>query len=282
VAKKFNIENQGRAADVWLAETARWAWRVKIFTHLDLELKMRLKEMAEAEAIKVFANNLKDLMLAAPAGPKVTLGLDPGLRTGVKVAVVDATGKLVDFSTIYPHVPQKKWDQSLALLSDLCKKHQVKLVSIGNGTASRETDTLAKDLIKLHPELGLNALVVSEAGASVYSASELASKEFPDLDVSIRGAVSIARRLQDPLAELVKIEPKAIGVGQYQHDVNQIHLARSLDAVVEDCVNAVGVNVNMASVPLLAQVSGLSRPMAENIVTFRNENGPFRNRHFQE
>ena len=278
IAKYFGLENRGRAGDQWLADTARWAWRIKIFTHLDLELKMQLKEAAEAEAIKVFASNLKDLMLAAPAGPKATIGLDPGLRTGVKVAVVDATGKLLDHATIYPHAPQNKWDQSIAELARLCKQHSVNLISIGNGTASRESDRLAKDLMKRHPELGLNSLVVSEAGASVYSASEFASREFPDLDVSIRGAVSIARRLQDPLSELVKIEPKAIGVGQYQHDVNQVQLARTLDAVVEDCVNAVGVDVNMASVPLLTQVSGLSQSMAENIVAYRDANGPYRER----
>jgi protein Tex len=278
IAHEFKLQDLGRPADKWLADTVRWAWKIKIFTHLDVELKMRLKEAAEDEAIKVFAANLKDLLLAAPAGPRPTMGLDPGLRTGVKVAVVDATGKLLDHTTIYPHAPRNQWQESLAVLASLSKKHGVKLISIGNGTASRETDKLARDLVKLHPGLGLNALVVSEAGASVYSASELASREFPDLDVSIRGAVSIARRLQDPLAELVKIEPKAIGVGQYQHDVSQAQLARSLNAVVEDCVNAVGVDVNMASVPLLAQVSGLSQAMAENIVQFRNENGPFPNR----
>ncbi len=278
IANYFKLEDLGRPADKWLADTVRWAWKIKIFTHLDVELKLRLKEAAEEEAIKVFAANLKDLLLAAPAGPRPTMGLDPGLRTGVKVAVVDATGKLLDHATIYPHAPRNQWQESIAVLASLCERHGVKLISIGNGTASRETDKLARELIKLHPRLGLNALVVSEAGASVYSASELASREFPDLDVSIRGAVSIARRLQDPLAELVKIEPKAIGVGQYQHDVSQTQLARSLDAVVEDCVNAVGVDVNMASVPLLTQVSGLSQTMAENIVQFRNEHGPFANR----
>ncbi|RDH82801.1 MAG: RNA-binding transcriptional accessory protein [endosymbiont of Galathealinum brachiosum] len=278
ITNYFNIENQGRAADKWLQDTVRWAWKIKIFSHLDVELKMKLKEAAEEEAIKVFASNLNDLLLAAPAGPKATLGLDPGLRTGVKVAVVNETGKLVDYATIYPHVPKNQWDQSVATLAALCKKHNVKLISIGNGTASRETDKLAKELISKYPELKMTALVVSEAGASVYSASELASKEFPDIDVSIRGAVSIARRLQDPLAELVKIEPKAIGVGQYQHDVSQVRLARQLDAVIEDCVNAVGVDINMASVPLLTQVSGLSVSMAENIVQFRDENGAFKNR----
>ncbi len=278
IARRFNIENQGRGADKWLQDTVRWAWKIKIFSHLDMELKMKLREAAEEEAIKVFASNLNDLLLAAPAGPKATLGLDPGLRTGVKVAVVDDTGKLVDHATIYPHAPKNQWDQSIAILAALCSKHQVKLVSIGNGTASRETDKLAKELIKKYPELGLNALVVSEAGASVYSASEFAAREFPELDVSIRGAVSIARRLQDPLAELVKIEPKAIGVGQYQHDVSQTRLARSLDAVVEDCVNAVGVDVNMASVPLLNQISGLSQTMAENIVEYRDTHGAFADR----
>lgn len=278
IARHFNLEDQGRAADKWLQDTVRWAWKIKIFTHLDVELKMRLKEAAEQEAIKVFATNLNDLLLAAPAGPKTTMGLDPGLRTGVKVAVVDDTGKVVDTATIYPHAPKNQWDQSVAVLAALAIKHHVKLLSIGNGTASRETDKLAKELIKKYPELGMNALVVSEAGASVYSASELAAREFPGLDVTLRGAVSIARRLQDPLAELVKIEPKAIGVGQYQHDVSQTRLARSLDAVVEDCVNAVGVDVNMASVPLLSQVSGLSQTMAENIVEFRNTHGAFTNR----
>ncbi len=278
IAHYFNIENKQRASDKWLNDTVRWAWKIKIFSHLDVELKMKLKEAAEEEAIKVFASNLNDLLLAAPAGPKATLGLDPGLRTGVKVAVVNETGKMMDYATIYPHVPKRQWDQSIAVLAALCKKHNVSLISIGNGTASRETDKLAKELISKHPKLKMSALVVSEAGASVYSASELASKEFPDLDVSIRGAVSIARRLQDPLAELVKIEPKAIGVGQYQHDVSQIKLARQLDTVIEDCVNAVGVDINMASVPLLTQVSGLSQTMAENIVKFRDDNGAFKNR----
>ncbi|MFT4799064.1 MAG: hypothetical protein ACI9W1_002502, partial [Candidatus Azotimanducaceae bacterium] len=278
VANCFNIENQGRASDNWLLDTVHLAWRAKIFLHLELELKMDLKTAADQEAIRVFATNLSDLMLAAPAGPKVTLGLDPGLRTGVKVAVVDATGKLLDIGTIYPHVPRNDWDGSIHALAVLCKKHSVELISIGNGTGSRETDKLAKDLKSRHPELGFTSLVVSEAGASVYSASELAAKEFPDLDVSIRGAVSIARRLQDPLSELVKIEPKAIGVGQYQHDVSQSQLSRTLEAVVEDCVNAVGVDLNMASVPLLTQVSGLSRMLAENIVSHRDQNGPFDNR----
>jgi len=278
IAKRFEISDQGRAADQWLLDTVRWAWKVKIFSHLDVELKMRLKELAESEAINVFAQNLRDLLLAAPAGAKATMGLDPGLRTGVKVAVVDNTGKVVDTMTIYPHVPKKQWDQSIAILAALSEKHNVNLVSIGNGTASRETDRLVADLMKRHAELKLQKLVVSEAGASVYSASELASKEFPDLDVSLRGAVSIARRLQDPLPELVKIDPKSIGVGQYQHDVSQSQLAKKLNAVVEDCVNAVGVDVNMASVPLLTQVAGLSQTLAENIVQYRNENGAFKNR----
>ena len=278
IAAAFHIRDQGRAADRWLLDTVRWTWKVKMHSRLSTDLNLRLREQAEAEAIRVFAANLKDLLLAAPAGARTTLGLDPGLRTGVKVAVVDATGKLLDFATIYPHVPKKQWDQSIATLADMCAQHKVELISIGNGTASRETDQLAGDLISRHPELKLSKVVVSEAGASVYSASELAAKEFPTLDVSIRGAVSIARRLQDPLAELVKIDPKSIGVGQYQHDLNQPELARSLDAVVEDCVNAVGVDVNMASAALLARVSGLNSGIAENIVEFRNDNGAFRNR----
>jgi len=278
IGQFYQLENKGRAADKWLQDTVRWAWKIKIFSHLDVELKMKLKEAAEEEAIKVFASNLNDLLLAAPAGPRATIGLDPGLRTGVKVAVVNETGKVVDYATIYPHQPKNQWDQSIAVIAALAKKHNVRLISIGNGTASRETDKLAKEVIKKYPELNLSSLVVSEAGASVYSASELASKEFPDLDVTIRGAVSIARRLQDPLAELVKIEPKAIGVGQYQHDVSQTRLARQLDTVVEDCVNAVGVDVNMASVPLLSQVSGLSLSMAENIVQYRDQNGAYANR----
>jgi len=278
IAKHFDISDQGRPADKWLLDSVRWAWKIKIFSHLDIELKMRLKEMAEAEAINVFADNLRDLLLAAPAGAKATMGLDPGIRTGVKVAVVDTTGKLLDHATIYPHQPRNEWDQSIAVLAALCEKHNVSLISIGNGTASRETDKLVQDLIKLHNSLNVQKLVVSEAGASVYSASELASREFPDLDVSIRGAVSIARRLQDPLAELVKIEPKAIGVGQYQHDVSQLQLSKKLEAVIEDCVNAVGVDINMASAPLLTQVAGLSQTLAENIVSYRNQNGEFKNR----
>ncbi len=278
VAAQFNIRDEGRPADAWLRETVRWAWRVKLLPHLETELKQRLREAAEEEAIRVFASNLRDLLLAAPAGARPTLGLDPGLRTGVKVAVVDATGKLVDTATIYPHAPRNQWDPSLCVLAELCGRHNVELISIGNGTASRETDRLATELMQCHPELRLQKLVVSEAGASVYSASELAAREFPDVDVSLRGAVSIARRLQDPLAELVKIEPKAIGVGQYQHDVGQTRLARMLDAVVEDCVNAVGVDVNTASAPLLARVAGLNATLARNIVEFRDTNGPFRRR----
>lgn len=278
VAQRFGIRDQGRPGDAWLIETVRKTWRIKLMTRLDLDLKHRLLEAAEEEAIRVFAKNLKALLLAAPAGRLPTIGLDPGLRTGVKVAVVDGTGRVVETATLYPHVPKNQWDASIASLAKLAAAHGVKLISIGNGTASRETDKLARELIRRHPELGLQSLVVSEAGASVYSASEYASRELPDLDVSLRGAVSIARRLQDPLAELVKIEPKAIGVGQYQHDVNQSGLARTLDAVVEDCVNAVGVDLNTASVPLLAQVSGLTQTLAENVVRFREEQGAFRSR----
>jgi uncharacterized protein len=278
IASRFGISNQGRPADKWLADTVRWAWRVKVFMHLETELMTALRERSEQEAINVFARNLKDLLLAAPAGPRATMGLDPGLRTGVKVAVVDATGKVVDTATIYPHQPRNDWEGSLHTLALLARKHNVALISIGNGTASRETDKLAQDLIKRHPELTLTKIVVSEAGASVYSASEFASRELPELDVSLRGAVSIARRLQDPLAELVKIDPKSIGVGQYQHDVGQTHLARSLDAVVEDCVNAVGVDVNTASAPLLARVSGLNASVAQSIVTYRDMKGMFTSR----
>ena len=278
IAAQMGVRDEGRPADRWLREVVRWAWKVKIFTHLDTDLKSRLREAAEEEAIKVFAQNMHDLLLAAPAGPRATIGLDPGLRTGVKVAVVDATGKFVDHDTIYPHVPKNQWDRSIATLAALAAKHNADLVSIGNGTGSRETDKLTADLMKRHPELKLTKIMVSEAGASVYSASEFASKEFPDLDVSIRGAVSIARRLQDPLAELVKIEPKAIGVGQYQHDVSQSKLARQLDAVVEDCVNAVGVDINMASAPLLTRVAGLSATLASNVVAYRDEHGAFKNR----
>ena len=278
VSNHVGIRDQGRAADKWLLETARWTWLVKLSLHLELELMNALRERAEEEAIRVFARNLHDLLLAAPAGPRVTLGLDPGIRTGCKVAVVDKTGKLLDTATLYPHEPRRDWEGSLAALRHLCQKHGVDLIAIGNGTASRETDKLAGDLMKRHPELKLSKIVVSEAGASVYSASELAAREFPDLDVSLRGAVSIARRLQDPLAELVKIDPKSIGVGQYQHDVNQSKLAKSLDGVVEDCVNSVGVDVNTASVPLLTRISGLTATLAANIVAFRNQHGAFRSR----
>ncbi len=278
VAQHLNIKDNKKFAEIWLAETARFAWKIKLFTRIDLDLKLRLREAAELEAIRVFASNLKDLLLAAPAGAKATMGLDPGIRTGVKVAIVDPTGKLLTTETIYPHPPRKQWNESVDTLAKLIKKHNVTLVSIGNGTASRETDQLVADIIKQHSELKFTKITVSEAGASVYSASELAAKEFPALDVSLRGAVSIARRLQDPLAELVKIDPKSIGVGQYQHDVNQFQLAKGLDVVVEDCVNAVGVDVNTASVSLLKQVSGLSTSVSENIVAFRDENGPFINR----
>ncbi|MDB5797993.1 MAG: transcription accessory protein [Paucimonas sp.] len=278
IAARFGISNQGRPADKWLADTVRWTWRVKAFMHLETELMTALREKAEAEAINVFATNLKSLLLAAPAGSRATMGLDPGLRTGVKVAIVDATGRVVDTATIYPHQPRNDWEGALHVLGQLAQKHNVALIAIGNGTASRETDRLAQDLIKQRAELKLTKIVVSEAGASVYSASEFASRELPDLDVSLRGAVSIARRLQDPLAELVKIDPKSIGVGQYQHDVGQAPLARALDAVVEDCVNAVGVDVNTASAPLLARVSGLSSSVAQSIVNFRDSNGRFTSR----
>jgi uncharacterized protein len=278
IAARFGIKGAGRSADKWLLDTARWTWRVKSFMYIETELMGLLREKAESDAIHVFARNLKDLLLAAPAGPRATMGLDPGLRTGVKVAVVDATGKVVDTATIYPHAPRNDWDGSLHTLAKLAAKHHVSLISIGNGTASRETDKLAQDLIKQQPELKLTKIVVSEAGASVYSASEFASRELPELDVSIRGAVSIARRLQDPLAELVKIDPKSIGVGQYQHDVSQSQLARQLDAVVEDCVNAVGVDVNTASAPLLARVSGLSGSVAQSIVNYRDQQGAFASR----
>nr|WP_175800360.1 Tex family protein [Burkholderia anthina] len=278
IARHVGIANQSRPADKWLSDVCRWCWRVKVQPHIENELLTQLRETAEAEAIRVFARNLKDLLLAAPAGPKAVIGLDPGLRTGVKVAVVDRTGKVLATDTIYPHEPRRDWDGSLAKLARIAAQTQAELISIGNGTASRETDKLASELIAKHPELRLQKIVVSEAGASVYSASELAAKEFPEMDVSLRGAVSIARRLQDPLAELVKIEPKAIGVGQYQHDVNQRELARSLDAVVEDCVNAVGVDANTASVALLARVSGLNATLARNIVDYRDANGPFPSR----
>lgn len=278
IADAVGVRAEGRAADAWLAEVVRWTWRVKLLGQLETELLGELREAAEDEAIRVFASNLKDLLLSAPAGPRVTLAMDPGLRTGVKLAVIDTTGKLVDSTTIFPHAPRNQWEQSLAVLAALCRQHQVNLIAIGNGTASRESDKLAGDLLKLCPELKMQKITVSEAGASVYSASELAAKEFPDLDVTFRGAVSIGRRLQDPLAELVKIEPKAIGVGQYQHDVSQVKLARSLDAVVEDCVNAVGVDLNTASAPLLTRVSGLNPTIAQNIVAYRDEHGAFASR----
>ncbi|MGW3264123.1 Tex family protein [Streptomyces sp. NPDC001056] len=278
VAHRFGIAERGRPADKWLTDTVRWAWRTRILVHLGIDLRLRLRTAAEDEAVNVFAANLRDLLLAAPAGTRATLGLDPGFRTGVKVAVVDATGKVVATDVIYPHVPANKWDEALAKLARLAKEHAVELVAIGNGTASRETDKLAAELIAKHPELKLTKVMVSEAGASVYSASAYASRELPDMDVSLRGAVSIARRLQDPLAELVKIDPKSIGVGQYQHDLSEVKLSRSLDAVVEDCVNGVGVDVNTASVPLLARVSGVSAGLAENIVAHRDANGPFTSR----
>ncbi len=278
VARKAGIADQGRAADRWLLDACRLTWRAKLHTHLLLDLFNQAREKAEADAIAVFGDNLKDLLLAAPAGPKTVLGLDPGIRTGCKIAVVDATGKLVATETIYPHEPRRQWDQSLQTIKQLCAKHNVELIAIGNGTASRETDKLAGEAINAAGNPKLQKVVVSEAGASVYSASEFAAKEFPGLDVSLRGAVSIARRLQDPLAELVKIEPKAIGVGQYQHDVDQYRLARALDARVEDCVNAVGVYVNTASAALLSRVSGLSSTVAENIVRHRDDNGPFKRR----
>jgi uncharacterized protein len=275
IAARFGVDDRGRPADRWLADTVRWAWRTRILLHLGLDLRMRLRQSAEQEAVRVFATNLRDLLLAAPAGARPTMGLDPGYRTGVKVAVIDATGKVVATETIYPHVPQRRWDEALGVLARLATKHRVELIAIGNGTASRETDKLAAELVK---QLNVTKAVVSEAGASVYSASAYASQELPELDVSLRGAVSIARRLQDPLAELVKIDPKSIGVGQYQHDLSEAALSRSLDAVVEDCVNAVGVDVNTASAPLLRRVSGITGGLAENIVTHRDAHGPFRTR----
>lgn len=278
IADHWDVEQHERAADKWLSEVVRWTWRVKLLTHLETDLLGEIREAAEVEAIKVFASNLKDLLLAAPAGQKATIGLDPGLRTGVKVAVVDATGKVVDHGAIFPTPPQNKIREAEAVIVALCKKHDVGLIAIGNGTASRETDKFVGDVLKDHKDISAQKVMVNEAGASVYSASEVAAKEFPDLDVTIRGAISIARRLQDPLAELVKIEPKSIGVGQYQHDVSQAQLARSLDAVVEDCVNAVGVEVNTASAPLLAAVSGLNSSIANNIVEFRDKNGAFKSR----
>lgn len=278
IARHVGIEDRGRPADAWLLQVAAWTWKVKLAYQIESDLVAEKRRQAEAEAIEVFANNLKDLLLAAPAGPRVTLGLDPAYRTGVKVAVVDASGQVAEYCAIYPHAPQKQWDRSLQVLADLCQRHAVELIAIGNGTASRETDKLAAELLQRVPELKMNKMVVSEAGASVYSASDLAAREFPDLDVTIRGAVSIARRLQDPLAELVKIEPKAIGVGQYQHDVNQVQMAKSLDAVVEDCVNGVGVDLNTASSPLLSRVSGLSASVADNIIEFRQRHGAFASR----
>jgi protein Tex len=288
IALHLGWSHQGRKADDLLRKCVAWTWRVKLSLSSERDLFARLRESAEAVAIKVFADNLRDLLLAAPAGPKVVMGLDPGIRTGVKVAVVDATGKLVDTSTVYPHEPRRDWDGALHTLGLLAKKHGVNLIAIGNGTASRETDKLAADLIKLLEKAGqastgsarmeIQKVVVSEAGASVYSASEFASQEMPDVDVSLRGAASIARRLQDPLSELVKIDPKSIGVGQYQHDVNQSELARMLDAVVEDCVNGVGVDLNTASVPLLSRVSGLSASVAKAVVRWREANGAFKNR----
>ena len=278
VGVHVGIADKGRAGDRWLLDTVRQTWRVKLHLHLTIDLFGQTRAAAEDEAIRIFGDNLKDLLMAAPAGPKVVMGLDPGIRTGVKVAVVDATGKLLDTTTVYPHEPRRQWDASLGELGILCRKHGVNLIAIGNGTASRETDKLAGELIRKLPEQAIGKIVVSEAGASVYSASELAAKEFPSLDVSLRGAVSIARRLQDPLAELVKIDPKSIGVGQYQHDVNQVKLARTLDARVEDCVNAVGVDVNTASAALLTRVAGLSSSVAENVVKHRDANGPFANR----
>lgn len=275
IARAHGIKNLGRSADVWLASVVRWCWRVKCLASVEGDLLTRLRERAETEAIGVFGTNLKDLLLAAPAGHKGVIGLDPGIRTGVKVAVISDTGAVLDTTVIYPHEPRRDWEGSIQTLAQLARKYGSKLISIGNGTASRETDKLAGDLIARHPELGLTKIVVSEAGASVYSASAAAAAELPDLDVSYRGAVSIARRLQDPLAELVKIDPKAIGVGQYQHDVNQLELARKLDAVVEDCVNAVGVDVNTASAALLVRVAGLSSLQAKSIVSWREKNGAF-------
>ncbi|MGH1487130.1 MAG: Tex family protein [Cellvibrionaceae bacterium] len=278
IANHWNIRQEDRPADKWLAEVIRWTWRIKLLSHLETDLFGDIRDQAETDAIQVFADNLKDLLLAAPAGEKATIGLDPGLRTGVKVAVVDSTGKILDHCAIFPTAPQKRTQEAEATLVHLCQKHNVNLIAIGNGTGSRETDAFVKDVLKRHSELKVQSIIVNEAGASVYSASEFAAREFPDLDVTIRGAISIARRLQDPLAELVKIEPKSIGVGQYQHDVSQSKLARALDATVEDCVNTVGVEVNTASAPLLARVSGLNQTIANNIVAFRDANGAFNNR----
>lgn len=278
IASHYNIMHRNRPADDFLAQVVQWAWKIKISLHMETELFSALRERAEEEAIEVFAKNLNDLLMAAPAGAKTTMGLDPGLRTGVKVAVVDKTGKVLTTNTIFPHAPQNQWDKSIRTLTTLCKQFKVELISIGNGTGSRETDKLVADMLKNNPDLGAQKIMVSEAGASVYSASELASNELPDMDVSLRGAVSIARRLQDPLAELVKIEPKAIGVGQYQHDVSQSQLGKSLDRVIEDCVNAVGVDLNTASPALLSYVSGLNKTLANNIVQFRDANGAFPDR----
>ncbi|TDF36400.1 RNA-binding transcriptional accessory protein [Alteromonadaceae bacterium M269] len=278
IADHVGFQHKNNAADSWISTVIQWTWRVKILLQMENELFSTVREQAEAEAINVFAKNLNDLLMAAPAGAKVTMGLDPGLRTGVKVAVVDETGKVLATNTIFPHAPQNAWDKSIRTLVNMCQQHKVQLVSIGNGTGSRETDKLVGELIKANAELKLSKIVVSEAGASVYSASELASNELPDMDVSLRGAVSIARRLQDPLAELVKIEPKAIGVGQYQHDVSQSQLGKSLEAVIEDCVNAVGVDINTASPALLSHVSGLNKTLANNIVQFRDQAGAFTSR----
>ena len=278
IAAHWHIRNNKRPADEWLLHVASWTWKIKMHTRISGDLMNQLREQAETEAIRVFSLNLKDLLLAAPAGAKATIGLDPGIRTGVKVAVIDSTGKYLDQATIYPHAPKNQWNESIATIGALAKKHQAELIAVGNGTASRETDKLAADIIQQYPDLKLTKVMVNEAGASVYSASAFAAKEFPDLDVTIRGAVSIARRLQDPLAELVKIEPKSIGVGQYQHDVNQSQLTSSLETVIEDCVNDVGVELNTASMPLLKQVSGLNETLANNIVEFRNNNGSFNNR----
>ena len=282
IAKQFHIDNKNRPADKWLLEVCQWTWRVKLHTQVCVELFMQLREAAETEAIRIFSKNLQELLLAAPAGAKVVLGIDPGFRTGCKIAVVDKTGKLVETTTIYPHQPQNCWKESLLTITQLVTQHKVELIAIGNGTASRETDKLTDEVIKFieasSSHLRLAKIVISEAGASIYSASAFAAAEFPDLDVSLRGAVSIARRLQDPLAELVKIEPKSIGVGQYQHDINQRALTRALDATVEDCVNAVGVDINTASAPLLARVSGLNRTLAQNIVQYRDTTGRFINR----
>jgi uncharacterized protein len=275
IAERFGIRDENRPADQWLRATVHWAWRTRILTHLSVDIRVRLWQAAEDEAVRVFAANLRDLLLAAPAGARTTIGLDPGFRTGVKVAVIDGTGKVLGTATIYPHEPHRRWDEAVGVLARLARQHHADLVAIGNGTASRETDRLAADLIKRHPELKLTKVVVSEAGASVYSASAYASEELPGLDVSLRGAVSIARRLQDPLAELVKIDPKSIGVGQYQHDVAEGKLSHSLDAVVEDCVNAVGVDLNTASQPLLARVSGITSGLATAIVARRDSEGPF-------